>query len=279
MGGRRISNSEEAIPVRSRTLIPAAAACGLLWVGAVVVAGLQLDSTTLQLVLGAAGVLATAGLLLLIQRQHSRLRSLARTDALTGLANHRSFHESLAAELDDARERSDPLALVLLDLDNFKPVNEAHGHPYGDEILRAVGVALRDTVSSADQPARIGGAEFGLILPGRDKDSGFEVAERARAAVAAIPVHGFQLSCSAGVAAFPGDAEDPVGPDPARDQRPAVGQARRQAPHPPLRPRPRSGDLDRSPAGRDRGAPCPRPADHPRLPARREPRQRADHRL
>jgi diguanylate cyclase (GGDEF)-like protein len=174
-----------------------------------VVAGLRLDSATLQLLLGGAGVLATAALLLLIQRQHSRLRNLARTDALTGLANHRSFHEALSAKLEGARGRSEPLALALLDLDNFKPVNEAHGHPYGDEILRAVGVALRETVPSRGEPARIGGAEFGLILPGCDKDAGFEVAEQVRAAVAAIPVHGFQLSCSAGVAAYPADAEDP----------------------------------------------------------------------
>ncbi len=204
----RGSNTADPIPTRSRALIPAALACGLLWVGAVIVAALGLDGPVLFL-LAAAGVIVTAALLVLIQQQHSRLRSLAGTDALTGLANHRRFHETLAAELAGARERGDTAALVVLDLDNFKPVNEAHGHPYGDEVLRGVGAALRGALPEGGQAARIGGAEFGLILPGSDSESAFEVAERARAAVATVPVHGFELSCSAGVAAFPIDAEDP----------------------------------------------------------------------
>jgi diguanylate cyclase (GGDEF)-like protein len=189
-------------------LIPAALGCGLLWVGAVAIAGLELGTPTL-IALGAAGVLTTAVVLLLLQHQYSRLRSLAGTDALTGLANHRNFHETLAARLDLAREQGSPLALVILDLDNFKPVNDAHGHPYGDEVLRSVGAALRGAVPAGGQAARIGGEEFGLILPGANGRAAFEIAELARAAVAAIPVYGFELSCSAGVAAFPGDAEDP----------------------------------------------------------------------
>ncbi len=208
MLGKRGSNTGDAIPARSRALIAAAAACGLLWVAAVIVAALQIDGPTL-IVLGGAGVLVTVALLLLVQRQHSRLRSLAGTDALTGLANHRRFHETLAEELARARELGGPVALVVLDLDNFKPVNETHGHPYGDEVLRAVGAALRAAVPPGGQAARIGGAEFGLILPGSDSDAAFEVAERARSAVAAVPVHGFELTCSAGVAGFPVDAENP----------------------------------------------------------------------
>src|SRR3954469_3093884 len=93
----------ETIPVRSRLLVPATATCGLLWVGAVAVASLQIEGRALIL-LCAAGVLATAVLLLVIQRQHTRLRGLAGTDALTGLLNHRSFHEILARELAAAAE-------------------------------------------------------------------------------------------------------------------------------------------------------------------------------
>ena len=159
MGGRRTS-SAETIPVRSRALIPAALGCGLLWVGTVAIAGLKLGTPTL-IALGAVGVLTTALVVLLLQHQHSRLHSFARTDALTGLANHGNFHETLAADLDLAREQGSPLGLVILDLDNFKPVNDAHGHPYGDEVLRGVGAALRGAVPAGGQAARIGGAEFG----------------------------------------------------------------------------------------------------------------------
>jgi diguanylate cyclase (GGDEF)-like protein len=201
--------NSQAIPVRSRLLVPAAAICGLLWVGAVLIAGLEISGSTL-IALCAAGGVATAVLLLIIQRQHSRLRSLAGSDALTGLVNHRSFHEGLAVELARAGEVHQPVAVVIVDLDNFKTINDTHGHPYGDEVLRAVGAALRSVIRGCDTAARVGGEEFGLILPGSDSRSAFAVAERARAAIGEVSVHGFKLSASAGISAYPGDAEDPT---------------------------------------------------------------------
>ena len=95
------------------------------------------------------------------------------------------------------------MSLISLDLDNFKQINDAHGHPYGDEILRGVGVALRSAIRNIDTAARIGGEEFALVLPGASSEAAFAVAERARAAIEAIPVCGFELSCSAGIAAYP----------------------------------------------------------------------------
>ncbi len=201
------SSPRVAIPARSRALIPAAATCGLLWVGTVLVAGFQIEGPAVIL-LGVAGVLATAVLMLIIQRQHSTLRSLAGTDSLTGLFNHRSFHEILAAELERAKDLRIPVAVVVCNLDNFKRINDTHGHPYGDEVLRGVGAAIRRVTRAGDTAARIGGEEFALILPGSDSNTAFAVAERTREAIAAVPVHGFALSCSAGVAAYPGDAED-----------------------------------------------------------------------
>ena len=198
----------EAVQTRSRMLLAAAVACGLLWLGAIVLAGSQLSRSGL-LALGVAGVLLTGTLLLLIQRQHKRLLSLAATDALTGLANHRGFQETLRAEIDHASELARPVALVTLDLDNFKVVNDTHGHPYGDTILSAVGSALREAIRTNDTAARVGGEEFALVLPGSDGEHAFAVAERARANIAAIAVRGFELSCSAGIAAFPADADDP----------------------------------------------------------------------
>ena len=190
----------EAIPERSRALVPAAATCGLLWLGAVLADGLGIEGPGV-IVLGTAGVLATAFLLLVIQRQHARLRSLAATDALTGLVNHRTFHEILASELERGHDQGVPVGLVMIDLDDFKDINDSLGHPYGDEVLRNVGAAIRAAVRGNDTPARVGGEEFGLILPGSDSAAAFAVAERARAAVEALEPGEIRMSCSAGVAA------------------------------------------------------------------------------
>jgi diguanylate cyclase (GGDEF)-like protein len=198
----------DAIMARSRALIPAALVCGLLWIAAVFMLADGANGAAL-IPLGVAGVATTIVLLLLLQHQHARLRNLIATDALTGLLNHRAYHETLAFELKRGRELGRPVALVSLDLDNFKAINDAHGYPYGDKVLSAVGAALQDSVRANDSPARVGGEQFALILPGADAETAFGVAERAREAIAGVPVHGFDLSCSAGVAAFPSDAEDP----------------------------------------------------------------------
>jgi diguanylate cyclase (GGDEF)-like protein len=135
--------------------------------------------------------------------------TLPKIDPLTGLVNHRSFHELLSETLAAAVRQSEPAAIALLDLDNFKTVNDVHGHPYGDELLRRVGAAIHDAIRGHDVAARIGGEEFALILPGADSDAAFAVAERARRAIAELGGIDFNLSCSAGIAAFPNDAEDP----------------------------------------------------------------------
>ena len=75
-------------------------------------------------------------------------------------------------------------------------------------MLRGIGAKLRSAVRGEDVPARVGGEEFALILPGSSSDSAYEVAERAREAISHVPVHGFELSCSAGIATYPADAED-----------------------------------------------------------------------
>ena len=159
----------------------------------------------------AAGVIFIVLLLVVINRQQVRLSNLALPDPLTGLANHRAFHERLSAELMRARREAGSVALISLDLDNFKQVNDRHGHPYGDEVLRSVGQQLRSVVRGGDLAARTGGEEFGLILPATDASSGLEIAERARNAVAQVAVRDLRLSCSAGVASFPNDAGDASG--------------------------------------------------------------------
>src|SRR5581483_3138522 len=188
-------------------LVTAAAGFGVLWVCVVVLAAVA-HSGVLAAV-GAVGTAGTLALLPLVRRRDAELEGLSRTDPLTGLANHRGFHQALSRELERARGKDGRLAVVMLDVDNFKAVNHAHGHPYGDEVLRSIGKSLRIATGGAGMAARIGGEEFALIAPDQDAERAYQMAERARDAVSAVSVRGIELSCSAGVAAFPDDAEDP----------------------------------------------------------------------
>ncbi|HSF03983.1 MAG TPA: EAL domain-containing protein [Solirubrobacterales bacterium] len=187
-----------------------AAAVGLamLWLCVVALAATGIKGAPL-LGLGALGLVGTVALLPgAHRRQVRRLRGLAATDALTGLTNHRGFQEALARELERARRDDRPMSLVMLDLDNFKTVNDTHGHPYGDEVLRSVGAALAGVVRSTDTAARVGGEEFALILTGIDGEVAYGIAERAREAIGEVSVEGVVLSCSAGIASYPADADD-----------------------------------------------------------------------
>lgn len=111
---------------------------------------------------------------------NEELERLAHTDALTGLANRRHFMERLGAELERADRYARPLALVVLDLDHFKAVNDTHGHAAGDDVLRAAAEALRSVCRDVDLPARIGGEEMALLLPETDRSGARTVAERVR---------------------------------------------------------------------------------------------------
>jgi diguanylate cyclase (GGDEF)-like protein len=144
-----------------------------------------------------------------LERTQARLQSLALCDPLTGLANHRSFHEALLAAVEAAQRTGASVSVVALDFDHFKQINDTHGHPVGDQVLAAAGDRLRECLRDGDLVARVGGEEFALILPGADADAGFAAAERARAALSKVEIPGAgTLSSSAGVAAFPADATD-----------------------------------------------------------------------
>ncbi|MEA2364015.1 MAG: diguanylate cyclase [Thermoleophilaceae bacterium] len=142
-----------------------------------------------------------------LEEQRHGLQELAHRDPLTELCNHRRFQEELAEELDRARDSGRPFALVLLDIDDFKRINDARGHPYGDELLGAAAAGLRSAMRGLGVVARVGGDEFGLILPDTDGPRAFALAEAARTAVElSAPVRG-TLRCSAGVACYPDDAK------------------------------------------------------------------------
>jgi len=108
----------------------------------------------------------------------------AATDGLTGLLNHRAFQERLEEEVTRAARHGRPLALLMLDLDDFRAINNAHGHQAGDALLVAVAAALRGAVRAEDVPARYGGDEFAVILPEAAPDEALSVAERVRTAIA-----------------------------------------------------------------------------------------------
>jgi diguanylate cyclase (GGDEF)-like protein len=140
-------------------------------------------------------------------RRRELLSEQARTDELTGLFNRRHFHERLATELARAQRENVPVALVLLDVDDFKRINDVHGHPVGDQVLIAFAAVLSAHVRAGDVVCRTGGEEFAVVLPGADEDEAARCAERLVGAVrTATWAAGSEITASAGVAIAPDDA-------------------------------------------------------------------------
>lgn len=143
-------------------------------------------------------------------RQADRLAQLSETDPLTGLANARRLFGTLDVELARSKRYGDPLALVLVDLDGLKRINDCFGHHAGDEAIRGVAAVIRSQLRQTDVAARWGGDEFAVLAPGTSREAAVALAERIRAS---IPQHGheLELSGSLGVAAVhPVAGEDTV---------------------------------------------------------------------
>jgi diguanylate cyclase (GGDEF)-like protein len=146
---------------------------------------------------------------------HLETRRQAVTDDLTGLASHGHFQEVLSSEMEQVRRYQYPVGLIMLDIDDFKSVNDIYGHLQGDLVLRYVADALRDSSRDVDLAARYGGEELALILPHTDLDGAFELAERARTAIEARAIPRLEgdgtlsITVSVGVAASSaGDKDD-----------------------------------------------------------------------
>src|SRR4051794_181381 len=117
---------------------------------------------------------------------HETVQRQAVTDELTGLFNHRRFQEVMAAEVERARRYDQEMGLIMLDIDNFKRVNDTYGHMQGDMVLREVARVLRQSAREIDEPARYGGEEMAVALPQTDLEGAFRFAERVRKRIEAL---------------------------------------------------------------------------------------------
>lgn len=123
-----------------------------------------------------------------VQELIDSLVELSSRDALTGLANRRAFELALGREADRVARSGEAAMLLVLDIDHFKRVNDTHGHAAGDEVIKAVALALLDSVRPMDLVARVGGEEFAIILPNCGSAFGQTVAERMRRRIESMPV-------------------------------------------------------------------------------------------
>lgn len=148
-----------------------------------------------------------ANLMRKIKDAQRRLLEMATTDDLTGVANRRYFYERFEQEVARAKRYHHPLSCLILDLDNFKKVNDNYGHLAGDQVLREIAGIIRDNCRTSDLPARFGGEEFIVLLPETDLSGAASFAERLRQLIASreIPLkNGYKMvvTASLGVASL-----------------------------------------------------------------------------
>ena len=139
-----------------------------------------------------------------------RLEHQARTDSLTGLFNHSVFYERLLQSLQESSRTHMPLAVLMLDIDDFKHVNDVHGHAVGDELLRFLAEDLRAIVRPEDVICRLGGEEFAVVMDGCGGEDAVRVAERVQSRLAAVDFPGIgRMTVSVGLALGPEHAMNP----------------------------------------------------------------------
>ena len=167
------------------------------------------------------GIVVVSSDITAIKKSEQAAQLLAQHDALTGLPNRRLLHDRLVQALARSRRASEMVAVLLIDLDDFKPVNDAHGHRAGDEVLRVVANRLKECVREADTVARYGGDEFVVVIDGlaQSADAGAVAAKVVDALSRPIePLWrsasnpgpaAVQIGCSIGISLFPGDAVNP----------------------------------------------------------------------
>jgi diguanylate cyclase (GGDEF)-like protein len=145
-------------------------------------------------------------------RVYERLEQLAATDSLTGLFNRRYFQQALTREVSRAERRGSRVALMMLDIDHFKPLNDTYGHTVGDVVLKKVAEILSKDVRKGDVLARYGGEEFVILLSEASYQGIKEIAERIRKSIAAATIHPAgprkRVTVSVGWALYPDDTKE-----------------------------------------------------------------------
>jgi diguanylate cyclase (GGDEF)-like protein len=131
-----------------------------------------------------------------------RLEEQATIDPLTGVLNQRAVREALECKVDAAHRRGEPVAVLVLDLDKFKAINDTHGHPAGDEVLRAFAASVAGSIRKNDCFGRDGGEEFLLVYENTNLQSARILAERVRQRVEELEINGLRVTVSIGVAAL-----------------------------------------------------------------------------
>ncbi|WP_314949847.1 GGDEF domain-containing protein [Bradyrhizobium cosmicum] len=181
------------LPVATRLQRTASMLCFVLVIGQC--ATLGLFGATLRKILYRRSIELKAA--------YQRIEELAELDELTGSYNRRCIMRLLDAEIENSRRASAPCAIALIDLDWFKRINDAHGHPVGDEVLRTFAITIFANIRPADSFGRYGGEEFLLLLPGTGGDAASRMLERLRGIVADLDWSAFspgmQVTISAGV--------------------------------------------------------------------------------
>jgi diguanylate cyclase (GGDEF)-like protein len=192
------TSDKSYVEVAKENLVQTTAPFALMTSAALVLCILWQRTPLLSLALG--GPLLAIGLYQRSQFRAMQAMRLALTDPLTGLGNHRSFHERLQRELVAAEHAGKPLALCLFDLDDLKTINDHHGHPMGDAVLTQVASRLRQ----GGEAFRLGGDEFAVLLPEHDERQASAVARSIVERIAALRIEGMdEVTVSGGVATFP----------------------------------------------------------------------------
>ena len=206
---QRIFGNAINIPVAGVQVYP------LLWkhvgVGALVIGSMRKEFLSMQAadmvrVIGDHAAIAIAN-----AQMYERMEQLATTDGLTNLVNHRHFQELFDAMMHRAERYGRKFSLVLCDIDHFKRVNDTHGHPVGDMVLRRVARILESSARNTDVVARYGGEEFAILMEETDSEGANTICERIRKQIKAESFHSdvgqFACTMSLGIATYPTDAD------------------------------------------------------------------------
>jgi diguanylate cyclase (GGDEF)-like protein len=199
-----------ALLAAASSLTPARAALPASAVTIVAIVAARGHAPSLQLILLVVGGCVAVVKVLQngFEQERRALRATAMRDPLTGVANRRAFGERLRYEVARHTRQQHNFAVIALDLDGFKAVNDRFGHNAGDELLREVAAAIGSTLREQDTVARVGGDEFNVLAPETDRAGGERLADRVSSAVSSVTTGISSLSASVGLAVFPEDGTE-----------------------------------------------------------------------